>query len=110
MRCGQIDVTGDNVRTRIDGTLGAEHGTLQGISAFITSAGSLQLSNWVEVGLKAPGDLPHSRILVLAAGYISQNSALTWTGAVSLAPTWELYLSIRSSDSATARVSSVTAG
>jgi len=108
MRSGQIDVTGDNLRTRTDATLGAEHGTLQGISAYITSAGSTQLSSFVEVGLKAPGDLPHSRLVVLASGYISQNSSITWTGAVGLGPTWELYISLWSSDSATARVSSIT--
>ena len=109
MRCGQIDVTGDAVRTRTDGVLGAEHGTLQAVSAFISSAGSNQLTNWVEVGLKAPGDLPHSRIVSLAAGYISQNSSLTWTGAIGLAPTWELYISLWSSDSATVRLSAITA-
>lgn len=108
MPVAQVDVTGDSLRTPTYAYLGAELGRLRTVTAFITSPGSPQPSNRVEIGIADLGDLPHSRITVLASGYLQQNSVVRWSGNIPLEKTWRVYLKLQSSDSATARLAIIS--
>lgn len=108
MPVAQIDLTGDNIRTRVEAFLGAELGVLVSVCAFITSTTSPQPTNRVEIGVCDAGPLPTSRIAILAAGYLQQNSSVAWTGAYPLDKSLRVYIMLQSSDSATIRLAITT--
>ena len=108
MPVAQIDITGDAVRTRVFGYLGAEKGALQSACAFLSDTSGAQLANWVEIGICTEHPMPGSRVTVLAGGYVQQNAPISWTGNIQLEKTWQVYIALQSSTSSQVRLAITT--
>lgn len=108
MPVAQIDILGDDVRTRVYGYLGAEKGTLQSACAFLSDLSGAQLANWVEIGICSEKAMPDSRIAVLTGGYVQQNAPIAWTGNIQLEKTWQIYIALQSSTDSRVRLAITT--
>ena len=108
MPVAQLDISGDDVRTRVYGYLGAERGTLQSACAFLSDISSPGLSNWVEIGICSDKAMPDSRLAVLAGGYVQQNAPISWTGNIRLDKTWRVYIALQSSLNSRVRLAITT--
>lgn len=105
----QVDInTLTAIRTQVNGTLTIEAGTLQSLSLTPTEIFAEPAQIYAQIGLSALGDQVTSIISVLASGYIGAGTSLSWTGAITMKPGYQLFARISPSVITALRLTALT--